>query len=198
MQLDVIEPALLDISGKMSDEEFFEFCVRNQEYRIERAANGKVMVMSGTGGKTGNRNMELSFQLQAWTKGDGRGVAFDSSTLFRLPNTAMRLPDAAWVSRLRLAKLSEQDKERYLPLCPDFVVELTSPSDRLPAVQDKMLEWMSNGCQLGWLLHVAERQVLIYRTNSAITILEEPAQLAGEPPVEGFLLDLQLLWNPGW
>jgi Uma2 family endonuclease len=198
MQLDVRDPALLDISGRMSDEEFFEFCVRNQEYRIERAANGKVMVMSGTGGKTGNRNAKLTRQLDMWAEQDGRGVAFDSSTLFRLPNTAMRLPDAAWVSRTRLAKLSEQDKECYLPLCPDFVVELTSPSERLPAVQDKMQEWMSNGCQLGWLLHVAERQVHIYRTPTAITVLEAPAQLAGEGPVEGFQLDLQLIWNPGW
>jgi Uma2 family endonuclease len=193
--LDVVS---LDFGGIMSnDDVFFDLCVRNHEYQIERDANGKVKVMSGTGGKTGNRNAKLTRQLDAWAERDGRGVAFDSSTLFRLPNTAMRLPDAAWVSRSRLALLSEQDKDRYLPLCPEFVVELTSPSDRLPAVREKMEEWMANGCELGWLLHAADRQVHVYRTNS-VTILEAPTQLRGEGPVEGFELDLSLIWNPGW
>lgn len=164
---------------------------------MERDANGKVKIMPGREGKTGNRNAKLTRQLDAWAERDGRGVAFDSSTLFRLPNTAMRLPDAAWVSRARLATLSEKEKERYLPLCPDFVVELTSPSDRLPMVREKMEEWMANGCQFGWLLHVAEQQVHICR-GSGMTIVEAPATLRGEGPVEGFELDLGLIWNPGW
>ena len=105
---------------ELSDDQFFEFCANNPEYRIERTAEGRIVIMSGTGGKTGNRNIELSMPLQTWAKKDRRGIAFDSSTLFLLPNRAMRSPDAAWVLRSRLAGLTDRDKERYLPLCPDF------------------------------------------------------------------------------
>ncbi|MBI3680179.1 MAG: Uma2 family endonuclease [Acidobacteria bacterium] len=181
----------------MSDEQFFDFCARNPEYRIERTAEGRILVMSGTGGKTGNRNMELSFQLQAWSKQDGRGVAFDSSTLFRLPNTAMRSPDAAWVSRKRLATLSEREKEQYLPLCPEFVVELTSPSDRLPEVEEKMREWMANGCLLGWLLHAEARHAHVYRPGG-VEVLKNPPVLQADEPLAGFALELKLIWDPGW
>src|SRR5690349_21655204 len=118
----------------MTDDEFFEFCGQNPEYRIERTAEGRIIVMSGTGGKTGSRNIRLSAQLSIWSDHDRLGVAFDSSTLFRLPNGAMRSPDACWILRTRLSQLSAAQKEKFLPLCPDFVVELTSPSDRLSTV----------------------------------------------------------------
>ena len=117
---------------ELADDQFFDFCAAHSEYRIERTAEGKIVIMPGSGAKTGNRNIELSMQVQFWTKRDRRGVAFDSSTLFRLPSTAIRSPDAAWVERSRLAGFPESSKERLLPLCPDFLVELTSPSDRLP------------------------------------------------------------------
>jgi Uma2 family endonuclease len=136
-------------------------------------------------------------QLQAWSKKDGRGVAFDSSTLFLLPNRAMRSPDAAWVLRSRLASLDDREKERYLTLCPDFVVELTSPSDRLSEVQSKMREWMDNGCILGWIIHPAVREVHIYRASGS-EIRRGIVAIEGMAPIEGFTLDLSDIWEPGW
>jgi Uma2 family endonuclease len=196
MQVLVTEPANL-ILEDMTDDEFFEFCVRNQENRIERTAEGKVVIMPGTGGKTGNRNMRLSAQLSNWADADGRGAGFDSSTMFRLPNTAMRSPDGSWVPFPRLARLTPEQKEKFLPLCPDFVIELTSPSDRLPQVQEKMDEWMANGCQLGWILDTKTRQAHVYRA-SGVEILDNPTELRGEGPVAGFTLGLARIWDPGW
>ncbi|MFN7923309.1 MAG: Uma2 family endonuclease [Bryobacteraceae bacterium] len=180
-----------------TDDQFFEFCARNSEYRIERAAEGRIVVLPGTSGRTGARSAGLTSQLCIWSEQDGRGASFDSSTLFRLPNTAMRSPDAAWVPLSRLRQLEERQKDQYLPLCPDFVVELTSPNDRLPEVQDKMTEGMSMGCQLGWLLHPAAREVHIYR-SSGVEILENPGELTGDGPVAGFRLDLRRIWELGW
>jgi Uma2 family endonuclease len=128
---------------------------------------------------------------------DGRGIAYNSSTLFKLPNTAMREPDAAWVSRARLEGLTEEQKEKWLPLCPDFVIELTSPSDQPGEVQEKMREWMANGCRLGWILHPAKRESHVYRA-SGVQIHRGLTELPGEGPVEGFLLDLAPIWDPGW
>ena len=123
---------------ELSDDDFFGFCRENRDYRIERTAEGVVVVMAGTGGKTGNRNAALTAQLYTWAVRDKRGIAYDSSTLFKLPNTAMRSPDAGWVLRTRLEGLTEVQKERWMPLCPDFVIELTSPSDQLREVREKM------------------------------------------------------------
>ena len=149
----------------MTDEQFLDFCVQNRDHRIERTAEGKVIVMSGTGGETGNRNIEISTQLNFWARRDGRGVAFDSSTGFRLPSTAIRALDASWVTRSGLAELSKTQKTRFLPLCPEFVIELLSPSDSLAEVKLKMTEYMANGCQLGWLLDPASRHHLPSRRD---------------------------------
>ena len=181
----------------MTDEQFLDFCVQNRDHRIERTAEGKVLVMSGTGGETGSRNVEITAQLNAWAKGDGRGVSFDSSTGFRLPNTAIRAPDSCWVSRSGLAQLTKAQKKRFLPLCPEFVIELLSPSDRLAEVKLKMTEYMANGCELGWLIDPAARRVTVYRPEG-ITTLEAPAHIDGEGPVAGFSLDLKFIWEPGW
>jgi Uma2 family endonuclease len=194
-ELFVREGAMLRLPGELSDDQFFQFCVRNSEYRIERTAEGRVVVLPGAGGRTGNRNIDLSMQLQAWAKRDRRGVAFDSSTMFLLPNRAMRSPDAAWVLCSRLAQLSDRQKDRYLPLCPDFVVELTSPSDRLLTVQEKMIEWMANGCRLGWILHPVEREVHVYGPDGVEVIRGAENVTAGEP-AGGFTLELSLIWNP--
>jgi Uma2 family endonuclease len=195
-QLVVCEEATLNVTP-MTDDEFFEFCGQNPEYRIERTAEGRIIVMSGTGGKTGNRNALLTWELSGWALKDKHGVAFDSSTLFRLPNGAMRSPDASWVPRSRLTALTPSQKERFLPLCPDFVIELTSPSDRLPAAREKMDEWMANGCQLGWVIDVKSRCVYIYRPDG-VEVLQSPAEVTAGDPVSGFTLHLQAIWDPGW
>ena len=196
MQLLVNEETVLQWKD-MSDEEFYEFCALNGDYRIERTAAGDILIMPPAGGETGSQNIDLAEQLQRWARRDGRGVAFDSSTGFHLPNGAFRSPDAAWVLRSRLAGLTREQKRRFLPLCPDFVVELTSPSDRLSKVEEKMREWMSNGARLGWILDADNRRVHVYRAEG-VEMLDGPAAVAGEGPVEGFVLDLAGIWDPGW
>jgi Uma2 family endonuclease len=197
-ELVVKEEALLRLPGPaLSDDEFFELCISHPEYRIERTAGGRIVVKLGTGGKTSNRNADLTAQLHARARKDARGIAFDSNALFLLPNRAILSPGAAWVARARLDGIRERDKERILPLCPDFVVELTSPSDRLPEVQEKMVEWMANGCELGWILDPARMQVHVYREKS-VDIRTPITEIAGDRPVENFMLDLTGIWGPGW
>ena len=138
----------LDPIIQMNEEQFFRFCRINDEWRIERTAEGDLEIMPPAGGGTGNRNFKLATRLGVWTERDGTGVEFDSSTGFVLPNGATRSPDASWVRRERLADLSAEQKERFLPLCPDFVVELRSLSDRLENLQYKMREYLENGARL--------------------------------------------------
>lgn len=181
---------------RMTDDEFFEFCQANPELRIERTAEGEMVIMSGTGWETSCRNSRLSAQLQAWADRDGRGLAADSNAEYVLPNGAARSPDASWVARSRVAGLSREQKRKFPPLCPDFVVELTSPSDRLSRVQKKMREWMDNGAQLGWLLDADNRTAYVYRPGQEPERLAAPERLEGEGPVAGFVLDLAAIWEP--
>ena len=200
MQVTITEEAVLRMPD-MSNDEFFEFCEANSEYRIERDAKGRVSIMSGTGGRTGARNSEITFQLQAFARQHGGGKVFDSSTMFLLPSGAMRSPDAAWVALPKLLTLSETQRDRFLPVAPDFVIELMSPSDRLRDVQEKMAEWIASGCQLGWLLDPSTKTAYLYRPESQEAI-QEPASLRAEGIaegiLEGFVLDLASVWNPGW
>ena len=136
----------------LTREQFFQFCQLNSEVRIERTADGEITVMPPTGGEAGARNMRVGVQVAHWADADGSGVVFDSSTGFELPNGAVRSPDVAWVLRSRLARLSTEEKRRFLPLCPDFIIELCSPSDSLAYVERKMQEYQANGARLGWLI----------------------------------------------
>jgi Uma2 family endonuclease len=197
MQLVVNDETVIQLRD-MSEEEFYEFCSLNEDYRIERTAQGDILIMPPAGGETGNRNMELGAQLQRWAKRDGRGVAFDSSTAFHLPDGAVLSPDASWVLRSRLARFTREQKRKFPPLCPDFVIELTSPSDRLSKVQEKMREWMDNGAELGWILHPDAQQVHIYRPGREVEVLRDAGQVSGEGPVEGFVLQLAEIWEVGW
>jgi len=187
-----IEP--LD-ARRLNDDEFYEFCMRNPDLRIEREPSGEIIVMPPAGGETGYRNNDLSCQLGVWAKADGRGRAFDSNTEFILPNGAAYAPDAAWVLKTRLAVLTKEQKRRFLPLCPDFVVELTSPSDRLPRVKEKMREWIANGAQFGWLIDADQRMVYIYRPQQEPEEIANPDRIEGEGPVAGFRLELNDIWQ---
>ncbi len=182
----------------LSDDEFFEFCRQNPDLRIEQTGKGDWIIMAPTGGETGSRNSEVSRQFGNWARQDGTGVAFDSSTGFVLPGGARRSPDASWVLTSRLAPLTPEQKRRFLPLCPDFVVELRSPSDSLGDTQDKMAEYRDSGARLGWLLDAAERRVHVYRPGREIEILDAPKSVAGDPVLPGFVLDLGLVWDPGF
>ena len=147
--------------------------------------------MPPAGGESSDRNMEVSMQLRAWSKRDGRGRAFDSSAGFFLPNGAMRSPDAAWIENSRLSALTREEKRRFIYLCPDFVIELLSPSDRLNGARRKMTEWMANGAQLGWLIDPDHRAVYVYRRGQEVELIANPQSLEGEGAVKGFRLDLQ-------
>jgi Uma2 family endonuclease len=179
----------------MTEEEFFAFCQLNPEWRIERTAEGELILMPPTGGETGNRNSALTALLWIWAEADATGLTFDSSTGFTLSNGAKRSPDAAWVRRSRWETLTPEQRREFPPLCPDFVVELLSPSDDLEALKQKLEEYIANGAQLGWLLDPEERKVYIYRPSEVVVCLNDPKEVAGEPLLPGFVLDLDRVWS---
>lgn len=190
-------PVVLQMSPivDLDDEQFFAFCQLNRDWRIERTAEGELVVMPPTGWQTGNYNIRVSAALLAWADQDGSGVATDSSTGFDLPNGATRSPDAAWVKRTRLATLTNEQKAKFLPLCPDFVIELRSPSDNLKTLQNKVQEYIDNGAQLGWLIDPVDRRVYVYRSGIMAECLENPATIIGDPELPGFVLDLAGIWD---
>jgi Uma2 family endonuclease len=179
----------------LNDDEFFEFCQINRKLRLERTAEGDLVIMPPAGFKTGNCNILVSTSLTIWALQDGTGVPCDSSTGFRLPNGAIRSPDVAWVKKSRLISFSPEQKEKFLPLCPDFVIELRSPSDDLKTIQEKMLEYMTNGALLGLLLDPQDRCVYVYRPGMAVVRLENPSSVSADPELPGFVLDLTHIWE---
>jgi len=181
--------------AKLTDEQFMAFCSQNGDLRIERSAEGDLIIMSPVKGDGGIKGAELTRQVGNWAISDGTGRAYDSSGGFTLPNGAERAPDAAWVSRSRLAALTGEERERFLPLCPEFVVELLSATDRLATVKNKMKEYMANGAQLGWLLDPKRRRVYVYRPGLPEERPDNPAALAGDPLLPGFVLDVQRVFD---
>jgi len=178
----------------LTDDQFFEFCQINRDLRIERTAQGELIVMPPAGGETSARNAEITMQLTLWAKREGTGTTFGSSCGFRLPNKAVRSPDAAWVKKTRLAKLTAEQKKKFIPLCPDFVLELRSPTDRLSVLKDKMQEYLDNGAQLAWLIDPEAKRVYIYDPQAPMKQLEGPEIISGGPVLDGFVLDLREVW----
>ena len=187
-------PASLELKIDLTDEQFFQLCLNNRDLRFERNATGELIIMPPTGSETGDRNAELTYQLRAWTRQNKLGKSFDSSTGFKLPNGAERSPDASWVKMERWNALTQAEKERFAPLCPDFVVELMSPSDSIEKTRAKMREYMDNGARLGWLINRQQQQVEIYRPDRAVEILQNPQILSGEDILPGFILELAEIW----
>ncbi len=188
-----LEPAIC-----MTEEQFVEFCAQNSELRIERTEEGALEIMPPTFIDTGNRNFEAVVDLGIWARQDGRGVGFDSSTGFTLPNGALRSPDAAWVLRSRLDALTEEGRMGFGHICPDFVIEIRSSSDRLSTLQAKMQEYIDNGARLGWLIDPIGRRAYVYRPGVAVEVLDMPQTLSGDPELAGFALDLGAIWEPGF
>jgi Uma2 family endonuclease len=184
----------LDSVIKMTDDQFFELCQNNRELRFERNTNGELIIMPPTGGETGNRNGRLNQQLFNWSDTDGTGIAFDSSTCFKLPNGADRSPDASWIKLERWDALTDEEKQKFPPICPDFVIELLSPSDSLKTTQEKMQEYIDNGVGLGILINRKSRQVEIYRQGKEVEVLDSPAGVSGEDVLKGFVLNLGMIW----
>ena len=190
-------PLVLQIpsSMQMTDEQFFDFCQMNCNLRIERNQFGDISIMSPTGSETGNRNFNLAGQLYIWTEKDGTGICFDSSSGFTLSTGAERSPDASWMKLERWNTLSVEQQQKFAPICPDFVVELRSPSDNLKSLQEKMEEYMREpGVQLGWLIDRKQRQVYIYRPGKTVECLENPDTLSGENILPGFMLNMSKIW----
>ncbi|MEI6146142.1 MAG: Uma2 family endonuclease [Methylococcales bacterium] len=182
----------------LMNDQFFDFCQVNKELRIELTAQGDCEIMAPTGGSTSWRNSRLITQLSVWADLEGSGVVFDSSGGFVLPNGAIRSPDVSWVERSRLLTLTEIQKQRFLPLCPDFVIELRSPSDSMKNLQDKMQEYSENGASLGWLIDPEAQQVLVFQPKTAILRLDKPQFLLADNLLTGFSLDMQKLWDVGF
>lgn len=176
---------------QMSDAQFFDFCARHKDLRIERNATGEIAITPPVGGDSGNRNIKLSTRINLWSEASGLGEAFDSSTGFILPNGAQRSPDTAWVERSRWEALTAEQRSQFPPLCPDFVAELVSPSDSVPELRAKMREFIENGARLGWLINPRQRQVEIYRPGRPAETLDDPGSLSGEDVLPGLTLDLK-------
>ncbi len=180
-------------SIQLNDEQFYQLCANNRDLRFERNSLGDLIIMSPTGGETGNRNSRINQQLCNWADADATGITFDSSTGFKLPNGANRAPDASWIPLSKWNDLTSEQKKKFLPLCPDFVIELRSPIDTLNLLQEKMIEYLENGTRLGWLINTQNRQVEIYRQGKEIEILDSPKSLSGENILPGFILNLEVI-----
>jgi len=180
----------------LTHQQFYQLCQLNPDTKLELTAQRELEIMSPTGGEGGNRNIKLSARLENWTEKNNTGIAFDSSTMFQLPNGAFRSPDAAWIVQSRWKKLTDEERKTFPPICPDFVVELRSETDTLTSLQKKMQEYINNGTRLGWLIDPKNQTVEIYRQDQEKEILSNPNQVTGENILPGFVLSLQGILNP--
>lgn len=183
-------PSPLQLELNLSEEQFWQLCHRHKDLKFERTASGELIIMTPTGGLTSDRNSDLNFQLRLWNRKYKLGKVFDSSGGFKLPNSADRSPDASWVELSRWNNLTRQQQERFVPLCPDFVVELRSLSDTIKATQKKMEEYRDNGAKLGWFIDPQRKVVEIYRLDREVEVLQSPKMVSGEDILPEFSLDL--------
>ena len=180
---------------QLNENQFYQLCRENPEVKFERSADGKLLIISPTGGGTGKRNFEIGIEFGIWNRQTKLGVCFDSSTCFKLPNGANRSPDVAWIKKERWDKLTSAEQEKFSPIAPDFVLELMSPSDSLQETRTKMQEYINNGVKLGWLINRKMRQVEIYRLAKPVEILNFPQELSGEDILPGFILNMEIVWG---
>jgi Uma2 family endonuclease len=194
--LDELGSIVLDTRslGGFTDDEFYKFCLDNRDLKFERDEHSNIIVMSNTGGKTGNYNSEVLIDLGNWNRLQKMGFCFDSSTAFRLLTSAVRSPDAAWVKKERWNALTEKEREQFPPLCPDFVLEIKSPSDTLVASKNKMDEWVRNGATLAWLINPEEKLTYVYFANQVKTI-PFSENLSGESVLKGFEIKLSSIFR---
>lgn len=180
---------------RMSDDDFFEFCLDNPDARIEMDKNGDIEIMAPTGAETGIKNFTLTGKFSAWVEKDGTGVGFDSSTGFRLRNGATRSPDLSWMTLEKWNAIPKSKRKKFAPVCPDFVVELRSETDTLAKLQSKMEEYIENGASFGWLIDAGKRKVHVYRPNVEVEILNDPKDVSGGTVVKGFSLKMKEIWG---
>lgn len=192
----LVLPIRLRPTSPMSDEDLIRFSEEYNPLRMEMEPNGEILIMTPAGTRTASVNRRISQALGVWADEDGRGEVFDSSAGFRLPSGAVRSPDAAWVANRRWNALTEAEQKRFSPVCPEFVIEITSPSDRIEDVKAKMLdEWIANGAELAWLVEPEARRVTIYRPGQEAEVLEDPSSVQGTGCVAGFELVMERVWG---
>ena len=179
---------------ELTDEQYYQLCQKNPDIKFERNAKGELLIMSPTGGETGNRNAEIVVDFGIWNRQTKLGKVFDSSTGFKLPNGADRSPDVAWIKQERWDALTPEQKEKFPPIAPDFVLEFMSASDDLRKTQEKMQEYMDNQIKLSWLIDRKTRRVEIYLLGKEVEVLESPTELSGEDVLPGFILNLQTVF----
>ncbi len=189
----VISPVILNLdSVYLSDEQFYQLCQNNQELKFERNAHGELTIMSPVGGESGNRESELMIDLGIWNRQTQLGYTFSSSTIFKLPNGGDRSPDVAWIQRERWENLTPEQRRKFPPIAPDFVIELRSATDQLEPLRQKMWEYLDAGVKLGWLINPQQQQVQIYHLQKPVELRNLPTELSGEDILPGFRLSLSL------
>jgi len=190
-------PIILNLKPfiELNDDQFYQLCQNHSDLKLERTAQGELVIVTPVGGEGGSREADLIGDLVYWNRQTQLGKVFSSSTCFKLPNGSDRSPDAAWVNLERWNQLTLEQQKKFPPICPDFVIELRSESDALELLQQKMQEYLSNGLHLGWLINPQHRQVEIYRINQDKQILENPKQIDGEDVLPNFVFDLSILWG---
>ena len=184
----------LDPVVRLTHEQFYELCKVNQDLRLERSSTGELILMPPTGWESGKRNADLTANVTLWNRQTQLGIVFDPSTGFSLPNGADRSPDVAWVEKSRIEAIAP-DPAKFLPLAPDFVIELRSATDKLTTLERKMAEYRDCGVRLGWLIDPTEKRVQIYRLGRPTEYLNQPEQLFGEEVLRGFVLSLAEIWD---
>lgn len=188
-------PLTIRLTEPLDDEALLEFCALNDSVRIERNPAGELIVMTPAGGKTGNRELYAGREMDLWVEREKKGIAFGSNTGFSLPDGSVRAPDAAWLSSEKWNRLTEEEKGKFLPFCPEFIVEVRSPTDSVNDLEQKMAEWILNGAQLGWLIDPQRKLAMIYRPGSDPETLVQPEFLHGEGPIAGYILKMQRFWE---
>jgi Uma2 family endonuclease len=189
----ISEPIILNLKTvNLSDDQFYQLCQINENWRLEETAQGELLIMPPVGGISGIRESDLNAHVVIWNRQTQLGKVFSSSTMFILPQGGKRSPDVAWVENARWDALTQEQQEKFVPLCPDFVIELRSRTDLLKQLQDKMQEYLNSGLKLGWLINPQTQQVEIYRPSQPVETVELPTRLSGENILPGFTLDLPI------
>jgi Uma2 family endonuclease len=186
---------LKPLANKITVEHFEQLCQLNPELKLETNYQGELIIMSPTGYETGKNNADLLIQLGIWNRQNQLGIVCDSSTGFIFPNGAIRSPDVSWIAQARVAQFSKEEKAKFLPLTPDFALELMSPSDQLKTTQAKMLEYQDNGVKLGWLINPQQQQVEIYRSAKSVEVVNKPSFLSGEDILPNLVIELDFIWQ---
>lgn len=187
----VITPLKLNFNTvNFTDEQFYQLCQKNSDLKFERTSTGELIIMPSVGGESGNREAEFIIDLGIWNRQTGLGYTFSSSTIFKLPNGSDRSPDAAWIKKERWEALTPEQKRKFPPIAPDFVIELRSATDDLKTLRQKMQEYIDAGVKLGWLINPQQQQIEIYRLGKDAELRDLPTELLGEEILPGFSLSL--------